>query len=173
MRNIIHIILPAGRRGGCARWYKAHGQTRPIATIDLDAAIIASPAGATLSHAQEWNGHGGPPLLAAWAEADLVLADVFCDGHRSAQPESLTCAQLAFAVLPPTIIARYFRGDAACHELGLLEWLTHTDRIMETGSAIGFAISARANAGLHKALRKLPDEAWTTFGTEPDGALRQ
>ena len=49
---------------------------------------------------------------------------------------------MAFAVLPADLKARYFRGDSACHESELLQWLTHPDRADEAGGAISFAVSA-------------------------------
>lgn len=112
-------------------------------------------------------------MLAVWAEADLVLADEFRDGNVPAQQAPLTCAQLAFAALPANITARYFRGDSACHENELLEWLGHEDRATEPGGAIGFAISASTSPELNRALKSIPEKAWVTFGTEPDGTLRQ
>lgn len=154
-----------------ARRYEDQGQAQHIATVDQDATIIESHKATALPHYQ--GGRGYQPMLAVWAEADLVLADEFRDGNVPAQQAPLTCAQLAFAALPANITARYFRGDSACHENELLEWLGHEDRATEPGGAIGFAISASTSPELNRALKSIPEKAWVTFGTEPDGTLRQ
>jgi hypothetical protein len=154
-----------------ARRYEQQGQAQVIATVDQDATIIESHKKAALPHYD--GGRGYQPMVAVWAEADLILADEFRDGNVPARQEPLTCAQQAFTALPTNIKARYFRGDSACHEHGLLHWLTHADRAREPGGAIGFAISAMTSAGLSQALQTIPDKAWMTFETEPDGTLRQ
>jgi hypothetical protein len=103
----------------------------------------------------------------------LVLADEFRDGNVPAKQDPLRCAELAFAALPETVRQRYFRGDSACHNEELLDWLKHPDREAEPGGRIGFAVSAFMSEGLGQALRKIPDAAWKTFGKEEDGTLRQ
>jgi hypothetical protein len=154
-----------------ARRYEAQDQAQRIATVDQDATIIESHKTAALFHYK--GGRGYQPMLAVWAEADLVLADEFRDGNVPARQEPVTCAKEAFAALPANITARYFRGDSACHEGELLKWLTHADRATEPGGAIGFAVSASTSSDLGQALKQIPDKAWATFDTEPDGTLRQ
>jgi hypothetical protein len=154
-----------------ARRYEQQGQAQRIATVDQDATIIESHKKAALSHYE--GGRGYQPMVAIWAEADLVLADEFRDGNVPARQEPLTCAKQAFAALPTNITERYFRGDSACHENELLRWLTHPDRATEPGGAIGFAISAFTSQELSQAMKRIRDKEWKTFGTEPDGTLRQ
>jgi hypothetical protein len=160
-----------GLVGRIAKLYEQQGQPQRLATVDQDATIIESHKAAAYSHYEE--GRGYQPMVAVWAEADLVLADEFRDGNVPAQQEPLTCAQLAFAALPENVTARYFRGDSACHEHGLLDWLKHPDREKEPGGRIGFAVSARMSPPLAQALRRVAEAQWQTFGTEEDGTLRQ
>lgn len=154
-----------------ARRYEAQDQAQRIATVDQDATIIESHKTTALHHYQ--GGRGYQPMLAVWAEADLVLADEFRDGNVPARQEPLTCAKQAFAALPANITARYFRGDSACHENGLIQWLRHADRATEPGGAIGFAVSAFASPELSRTLKGISEKDWATFDTEPDGTLRQ
>lgn len=154
-----------------ARRYEDHSQALRIATVDQDATIIESHKRSALPHYE--GGRGYQPMLAVWAEADLVLADEFRDGNVPARQEPLGCAQQAFAALPKNITARYFRGDSACHESGLLGWLTHPERTSESGGPIGFAVSASTSPQLRKVLEQIADRQWTTFATESDGTLRQ
>jgi hypothetical protein len=113
-------------------------------------------------------------MVAVWAETDLVLADEFRDGNVPAKQDPLTCAQLAFGALPSTVNRRYFRGDSACHENELLDWLKHPEREKEPGGRICFAISAVMSPPLGEAIRKVGEAEWKTFGDqEQDGTLRQ
>jgi hypothetical protein len=155
-----------------AKLYDQAGQPQRMATVDQDATIIESHKEAAYWHYEE--GRGYQPMVAVWAEADLVLADEFRDGNVPAKQDPLTCAKLAFAALPETVTRRYFRGDSACHENNLLEWLKHPDREKELGGRIGFAVSAVMSEPLGKAIRKVGETEWKTFGqAEEDGTLRQ
>jgi len=155
-----------------ARLYAKQGQAQRIATVDQDATIIESHKQAAYYHYEE--GRGYQPMVAVWAEADLVLADEFRDGNVPAKQDPLTCAKLAFAALPETIQKRYFRGDSACHEHDLLDWLKHPDREAERGGRIVFAVSAVMSEPLAQALREVKEADWKSFGDkEDDGTLRQ
>jgi hypothetical protein len=166
----LQAVLAGGVRR-TAKLYAEQGQSLRMATVDQDATIIESHKQNALAHYE--GGRGYQPMVAVWAEADLVLADEFRDGNVPAQQEPLTCAQLAFAALPDTIQQRYFRGDSACHENDLLGWLKHPDRAKEPGGRIGFAVSARRSKELAKALAQVEEADWKTFGTEADGTQRQ
>jgi hypothetical protein len=154
-----------------AKRYAEQGQAQRMATVDQDATIVESHKEAAYYHYDE--GRGYQPMVAVWAEADLVLADEFRDGNVSAKQAPLTCAKLAFAALPETITERYFRGDSACHESGLLDWLKHPDRGLEPGGRIGFAVSAVMSPELAAVLRQVKEKDWRSFGQEEDGTLRQ
>jgi len=141
------------------------------ATVDQDATIIES-------HKREarWTYEGMPgyqPMVAAWAETGLILADEFRDGNVPALSSPLTCAKAAFASLPETVTEYCFRGDSACHESGLLNWLRNPERDDGPKGFIGFAVSARMSEDLGKALKALGETRWTTYATESDGTLRQ
>lgn len=151
--------------------YQQQGQAQQIATVDQDATIIESHKRSALPHYE--GGRGYQPMLAVWAEADLVLADEFRDGNVPARQAPVTCAKMAFEALPTDIRERYFRGDSACHENELIGWLVHSDRSKEPGGAIGFAISAMMTDELISAMRRIPEKGWSTFDTEADGTLRQ
>ncbi len=112
-------------------------------------------------------------MVAHWAEADLVLASEFRDGNVPAKQATLRCAQMAFSALPQNIKERYFRGDSACHENGLITWLNHPNRALEHGGRIGFCVSAVMEPALARAVASVEEKAWTTYGKENDGTLRQ
>jgi len=154
-----------------ARRYAPAGETLKIATLDQDATIIERHKRGARPHDE--GGRGYQPMVAVWAEADLVVADEFRDGNVPAKPAPLTCAQMAFAALPATVERRYFRGDSAGHENELIRWLKHPDRAQEPGGVIGFAISAVRSAALLQATRQVAAPAWRTIQTEADGTRRQ
>lgn len=146
-----------------------HPETR--ATVDQDATIVES-------HKREaqWTYEGTrgyQPMVAVWAETELILADEFRDGNVPALSSPLTCAKAAFAALPDTVTDYYFRGDSACHESGLVNWLRNPERDGGPEGLIGFAVSARMSGELGKALKAVPETQWTTFGNDSDGTLRQ
>ena len=122
--------------------------------MDQDATIIESHKESALPHYE--GGRGYQPMVAVWAEADLVVADEFRDGNVPAQQEPLSRARLAFAALPDHIQQRYFRGDSACHENDLLGWLKHPDRAQEPGGGIGFALVLGGARSWPRPLRRSP-----------------
>ena len=163
--------VQAGAVRRIAKLYAEQGQGFKTATIDQDATIIESHKQSALSHYE--GGRGYQPMVALWAEADLVVADEFRDGNVPARQAPLACARMAFEALPETVRARFFRGDSACHENELIAWLRHPDREREPGGGIGFAISAVMGAELAGAVAKVAEKNWKTFATEANGTLRQ
>ena len=122
-----------------------------IATIDMDATVIESwkrEAKATYE-----GGSGYQPMVALWAELNVVVAEEFRDGNVPALKDPLRVAQRGFAVLPGTIRERYFRGDSACDEEELLSWLRDEKRANGPEGFIGFAVSARVNPVLREETR--------------------
>lgn len=153
---------------------------QPCATIDQDATIIESH-----KRAARWTYEGTrgyQPMVAVWAETGLIVADEFRgravpgsapDGNVPALSAPLTCAKAAFAALPESVTQYYFRGDSACHESGLVNWLRDAQRAGGPQGPIGFAVSARMSEDLGKTLKAVPEAQWTTFGKDADGTLRQ
>ena len=79
-----------------------------IATVDQDATIIESRNQEALRTYEGERGY--QPMLAVWAETNVVLADEFRDGNVPAMMDPLTVAQQAFAALPETVTTYYYRG---------------------------------------------------------------
>jgi hypothetical protein len=74
--------------------------------------------------------------------------------------EPLEIAQRAFAALPGTVREYYYRGDSACQESDLVNWLRHEQRASGPSGRIGFAISARMSEALHEAIEAVPEKEW-------------
>lgn len=132
-----------------------------IATIDLDATVIESwkkEAQATYQ-----GGKGYQPVLGLWAEMDLAVADEFRDGNVPAHFSLLPVTQRAFAALPETVKEFYFRGDSACWERELLNWLRDEEGREGPRGRITFGISVRMTANLKKHILRLPDSVWKPY----------
>jgi len=148
-------------------------QPTPVstATVDMDATIIESQKRQAQRTYEGTRGY--QPMVAVWAETELILADEFRDGNVPAISAPLQCAQAAFATLPNTIIKFFFRGDSACHESELLAWLRNPDRADGPKGIIEFCISARMSDALRAKVTAIHETRWTTYETEPDGTARQ
>ena len=133
-----------------------------IATVDQDATIIESRKRESLYTYEGSRGY--QPMLAVWAEMDLILPDEFRDGNVPAQMAPLTVAKAAFTALPKTVTTYYYRGDSACHEKELLRWLLNEKREEGPPGFIGLAISARMSDALRAAIGEVPEREWKAYG---------
>ena len=145
------MVQEVGRR--CAE--------QKIATVDLDSTIIESYKREALPTYQ--GGSGYQPMLALWAEMNLVLAEEFRDGNVPAQKEPLRVARRAFQALPPTVGEYYFRGDSACWEKQLLSWLRDEQRVDGPQGPITFGISVRMTPNLRKHIVRLGENLWKPY----------
>lgn len=132
-----------------------------IATVDLDSTIIESWKREAQPTYQ--GGSGYQPMLALWAEMNLVLAEEFRDGNVPAQKEPLRVARRAFQSLPETVSEYYFRGDSACWEKDLLNWLRDEQRADGPQGPITFGISVRMTPNLKKHIVRLGDTLWKPY----------
>ncbi len=142
-----------------------------IATVDQDATIIESRKQEALRAYEGERGY--QPMLAVWAEMNVVLADEFRDGNVPAMMAPLTVAKQAYAALPGTVTEYYYRGDSASHESHLIQWLRNEEREDGPRGFIGFAISARMSEALHKAILKIPEEGWQAYGEAHAREIRE
>jgi hypothetical protein len=142
------LVKELGRRCGSEK----------IATVDQDATLIESrKQEAKVTYEGE---RGYQPMLACWAEMNVILADEFRDGNVGANQEVLGVAKRAFAALPETVEEYYYRGDAACYEHELMDWLQEEEREGGRKGFIGFAISARMSPELRAAVAEVKEGGW-------------
>ena len=141
------------------------------ATVDQDATIIESHKREALRTYEGERGY--QPMLAVWAEMDVVLADEFRDGNVPAMMAPLAVAKRAFAALPETVTSFYYRGDSASHEKELLSWLRDENRADGPQGFIGFAVSARMSAALHQAILQIPEAGWNLYGKADGKEIRE
>jgi hypothetical protein len=164
----LQAVVGAAARAAAAR---QPGGAPRVATVDLDATVVESGKRAAL---RAYTGERGyQPVVAVWAEARAVLATEFRDGNVPAGKDPLACAKLAFAELPAEVRELSFRGDSACDNRELLDWLDDADRADGPKGVIRYAVSARMEPELAAAARRVDEQAWRTFGTDADGTLKQ
>jgi len=126
-------------------------RTTTRATIDHDGTIIeAHKRDAKVAYEGT---RGYQPLVAVWAEEQLIVADEFRDGNVAGGEDPLSSAQRAMENLPPWVKERYFRGDSASYYTPLLKYLV--------GEGIGFSISADMTQELRTCCLGVPPEGWT------------
>lgn len=131
------------------------------ATLDVDATVIHCDKRAAK---RTYDGNRGyQPVLALWAEQDVIVADEFRDGNVPAGSGNRRVVEKAVAALPPGIDKIFLRGDSALYEHELMRWL---DR-----RGIGYAISADMSPELAATIRRLPEDHWR-FDREEAGAVR-
>lgn len=131
-----------------------------VATVDVDATILESHK---RSAQPTYDGRRGyQPVLALWAEQDVVLAEEFRDGNVPAGSGNLRVVQKAVVALPDGVEQVFLRGDSALYEHDLMDWLDE--------QGIGFAISADMSTQLRHAIEALPEAAWQTETHDRDAA---
>ena len=134
---------------------------QPVATLDVDATVLASSKrAAKLAYDGQ---RGYQPVVAVWAEQDVVLADEFRDGNVSASTGNRRVIERALAALPAGVTEVYLRADSALYDHGLMVFL---DR-----RKIGFAISAPVSPGLGRRMAVLDEAAWR-FERADEAAVR-
>jgi hypothetical protein len=138
-------------------WLQARAP-QAVATIDVDATILESQKQSALL---TYDGRSGyQPVVALWAEQDVILAEEFRDGNVPAGTGNRRVVEQALAALPAGVAEVRLRGDSALYEQSLLRWLD--------ARGVGYAISADMSRELAAALRALPESAWRAESEDSD-----
>lgn len=128
------------------------------ATIDHDGTIIeAHKREATVAYEGT---RGYQPLVAVWAEQQLIVAEQFRDGNVAGGEDPLSSVQRAFANLPPWVEGRFFRADSAAYYTPLLKYLVREN--------IGFAISADMTKELRACCAAVGQQHWGVLDERED-----
>lgn len=132
---------------------RAADPTITVATIDHDGTIIESHKRDAKVAYEGTRGY--QPLVAVWAEQQLIVADEFRDGNVPGGQDPLTSVKRAFSGLPDSVKDRYFRGDSADYYAPLLKYLVK--------EKIGFTISADMTQDLRAVCVGLNADQWREF----------
>jgi hypothetical protein len=135
----------------------ARGAERSLtqATIDHDGTIIeAHKRDAKVAYEGT---RGFQPLVAVWAEQQLIVSEEFRDANVGGGDDPLSSVKRAFANLPPWVGERRFRADSAAYYTPLLKYLV--------AEKIGFAISADMTKQLRACCTAVAPERWALLDT--------
>src|SRR6266511_3819161 len=138
-------LLPAPRRQGLEA-------VRP--TVDLDPTDVEVYG----SHKQGvgWTYAGkrcGRPVLVCWAEAGVALAAELLAGNQDARPIAPGLVRRALAALPPGLGRPRVRADSGLFARQVAHAAVAADA--------DFAIAAKRNPAVWRAIHAVPDDAWT------------
>jgi hypothetical protein len=136
------------------------------ATVDIDASIIESRKEEACWTYEGSRGY--QPVVALWAERDLILRDEFRDGNVPAGHGLLEVVKEAVATLPKGLARVYVRSDSAGYTHDLLNWCRAD---VEGRPPITFGISADMSVELRAAIERLDERAWRPLARrsgEPD-----
>jgi hypothetical protein len=143
--------------------YVAAASPGPEVTLDVDAHLVESSKATALPTYEGYRGY--QPVLVAWAETGLLLADEFRDGNVPAQVGLDRLVDEAYGALPGGDWRVSVRADSAAYQGAYL------DHWQERGWR--FAVSADMTPPLRAEIEALAPEAWTLWSGEADGALRE
>jgi hypothetical protein len=143
--------------------YVSAVQPKQTVTLDVDAHLVESSKRSALPTYEGYRGY--QPLLVAWAETGLVLADEFRDGNVPASRNIRDLVDEAYAHLPPRDWVVQVRSDSAAYEYGVL------DHWHERGWR--FAVSADMSTQLRETIVALGPEAWHPWVVEASGFVRE
>lgn len=136
------------------------------ATIDLDATVIESQKReAYWTYLGE---KGYQPVVAYWAEQDLIVADQFRDGNVPAGMDLLPVLKEAIGALPETVRLVRVRSDSAAYVHEFLNWCR--EKVVGR-PRIEFAISADVTEELRAVMEALSEEAWKPLRKVTDKGL--
>ena len=137
--------------------HRAADPKATVATIDHDGTIVESHKRGALVAYEGTRGY--QPLVAVWAEEQLVVADEFRDGNVAGGEDPLSSVKRAFGNLPARVRERYFRGDSASYYTPLLKYLED--------EGIAFGISADMTRELRKRCVALAASEWKQMEKRP------
>jgi hypothetical protein len=149
------------------RTYCAAVRPGPEVTLDVDAHLVGSSRRSALPTYEGFRGY--QPLLVAWAESGLVLADEFRDGNVPAASRIREVVDEAAASLPARADGQPWqisvRSDSAAYDQTVLDhWHARGWR---------FAVSADMSKQLRAEILKLPFDAWQVITEEAGGFVRE
>ena len=133
------------------------------ATLDIDATVIACDKRAA-KRAYDGN-RGYQPVLALWAEQDVIVVDEFRDGNVPAGSGNRRVVEKAIAALPGGLDKIYLRGDSALYQPrakgGETNTRGHSGRRQQHSPIFQERRIGRAHAGdLHHVIQdREPDKA--------------
>jgi hypothetical protein len=136
----------------------ARDQNQTQATLDCDASLFVSRSRtAQMSYKGE---RGWMPMLAFWAELDLVVHEEFRQGSMAPQSDALNFLKDTVAQLPKTVKRIYVRSDSAWYQREVIDYCEE--------NGYGFAIAADKDEAVKAALSLMNNVDWQRINAPAD-----
>jgi hypothetical protein len=136
----------------------ARRQHQTQATLDCDASLFASRSRmAQMSYKGE---RGWMPMLAFWAELDLVVHEEFRQGSMAPQSDALNFLKDTVAQLPETVTQIYVRSDSAWYQREVIDYCEE--------NGYGFAITADKDDAVVQGLAQMGPTDWRRINAPAD-----
>lgn len=136
----------------------ARSQNQRQATLDCDASLFTSRSRmAQMSYKGE---RGWMPMLAFWAELNMVVNDDFRQGSMSPHGDALNFLKETVAQLPKTVTQIHVRSDSAWYQRDVIDYCEE--------NGYGFAITTDKDEAVKAALSLLDEADWQRINVSPD-----
>ena len=136
----------------------ARSQHPTQATLDCDASLFTSRSPmAQMSYTGQ---RGWMPMLAFWAELNLVVNDDFRQGSMAPQSDALNFLKETVAQLPKAVTRIYVRSDSAWYQKDVLDYCEE--------NGYGFAITADKDEAVMQGLAQTTQGDWQRINVPAD-----
>jgi len=138
--------------------YVARKNHQTRATLDCDASLFASRS--RMAQRSYKGERGWMPMLAFWAELDLVVHEEFRQGAVAPQSDALRFLQETIAQLPATVLEILVRSDSAWYQAAVLDYCED--------HRYGFTITADMDEAVKGLFALVRQEAWQRINAPAD-----
>jgi hypothetical protein len=136
----------------------AQGTKQERATLDCDASFFASGVReAKMSYLGE---RGWMPMMAFWAELDLIVHDEFRPGNMAPQSDAVGFLKETVAQLPEAVQAIRVRSDSAWYQADVLDYCQR--------EGYGFSITADKDSAVQALLAGVCESDWQRVHVPPE-----
>ena len=140
-----------------------------VATIDMDATIVASQKSEALYSYKKFKGY--QPFNSWWWEQDYMVHTEFRDGNVPAGHQQKRVFSETLACLPPGVKKVYLRSDTAGYQHELFKYCEMGEN--ERFGRIEFAIGCDVSQGFKKEVYKVEESEWHPIYREVKGELKE
>ena len=137
----------------------------PVATLDMDATLIASQKREALYCYKHFPGY--QPFNVWWAEHQLVARSEFRDGNVPAGYQQLRVIEETLKDLPASVGKVYMRSDSAGYQWDLLKYCAEGKN--NRFGVIDFAVASNVDDSFKKAVAETSEDAWSPLERKVDG----
>ena len=138
--------------------HTARSQRQTRATLDCDASLF--PSRSRMAQRSYTGERGWMPMLAFWAELDLVVHEEFRQGSMAPQSDALNFLKETVAQLPAAVTEIFVRSDSAWYQKDVLDYCEE--------HGYGFAITADRDEAVNAALGLMNEADWQRINVPAD-----